>query len=70
MWSQGAQQAGANCSFEATVAGPTPRLAELKLARLAHEAEKPKRQEAGNVDAAEHGPWHLSDPRLHACEQA
>ena len=45
-------------------------MAELKLARLAHEAEKPKRQEAGNVDAAEHGPWHLSDPRLHACEQA
>ena len=70
MWSQGGQQAGANCPFEATVAGPTPRLAELKLERLAHEAEKPKRQEAANVDAAEHGPWRLSDPRLHACEQA
>jgi hypothetical protein len=69
-WSQDGQQAGAYCPFEATVARSAPRLAELKLERLAHEADKPKRQEAANVDAAEHGPWRLSDPRLHAREQA
>jgi hypothetical protein len=50
--------------------GSALRLAELKLERLVHEAEKPKRQEAAHVDAAEHGPWRLSDPRLHAREQA
>jgi len=45
-------------------------LAELKLKRLVHEAEKPECQEAANAAAAEHGPWRLSDPRLHAREQA
>jgi hypothetical protein len=50
--------------------GSALRLAELKLKRLVHEAEKPKRQEAADVDAAEHGPWRLSDPRLHAREHA
>ncbi len=48
---------------------PLLRLAELKLERLVHEAEKPKCQDAANVDAAEHGPWRPSDPRLHAREQ-
>ena len=55
MWSQDGQQAGANCPFEATVAGSALRLAELKLKRLVHEAAKPKSQEAAHVDAAEHG---------------
>jgi hypothetical protein len=70
MWSQDGQQARANCPFGATVAGSALRLAELKLERLVHEAEKPERQEAANAAAAERGPWRLSDPRLHAREQA
>jgi len=70
MWSQDGQQTGANCPFEATVAGLALRLAELNLERLVHEADKPKRQEAANAAAAEHGPWRLSDQRLHAREQA
>ena len=44
--------------------------ASLTIATLSAAADKPKRQEAANAAAAEHGPWRLSDPRLDAREQA
>ena len=58
-----------NCPFEAAVAGPVLRLAERKLERLVHEAGKPARQDAADVDAVEHGPAPF-DPRPHARRRA
>ena len=60
---------GVNCPFEAAVAGPVLRLAERKLERLVHEAGKPARQDAANVDAVEHGPAPVR-PRPHARRRA
>ena len=60
---------GVNCPFEAAVAGPVLRLAERKLERLVHEAGKPARQDAADVDAVEHGPAPVR-PRLLAHRRA